>query len=164
MSSATVVDKQQTVLPDQVGEVIDLLAVLRAKGKDVPQRRARLVGADGSEVELPDQLHAALTRVVDALARGLAVTIAPQHTTLTTQQAADMLGVSRPTLIKLLDEGKIPYDKPNSHRRIKLSDLLAYQDRRREERRATLRDLTQEAVEADFYALSPSEFLDDRPK
>jgi excisionase family DNA binding protein len=65
-----------------------------------------------------------LVEAIRALAYGYAVTTAPQNTTLTTQLAADLLGVSRPTLTKLLDEGKIPHSRPDSHRRIKLADLL----------------------------------------
>jgi excisionase family DNA binding protein len=54
---------------------------------------------------------------------------------LTTHEAADVLGVSRPTLIKLLEQERIPYETPHLHRRIRLVDLLAYQETRRGERR-----------------------------
>ncbi|WP_217809842.1 helix-turn-helix domain-containing protein [Micromonospora sp. NBS 11-29] len=91
------------------------------------------------------------------MASGYAVTIAPQHTTLTTQQAADMLGVSRPTLTKLLDEGKIPHERPNSHRRIKLADVLKYQEQRRQERRQLLRTMTAESLDMGLYDLPVSD-------
>lgn len=62
----------------------------------------------------------------------------PNDRILTTQQAAELLGVSRPTVIRLLDENKIPYEKIGSHRRILLRDLLAYRERRRAEQYAAL--------------------------
>lgn len=145
---------EQTILPDPAEQatVIDLLAVLTARGQEPPAARARLVSADGiKQIELPDDLHDALTRVVDALAHGYAVTIAPQHTTLTTQQAADLLGISRPTITKLLDDGKIPFDRPNSHRRIKLTDVLAYQQLRRTERKELLRQMTEDSIDLGLY-------------
>jgi excisionase family DNA binding protein len=76
--------------------------------------------------------------VVQALQQGLAATIAPQTTTLTTQQAAELLGVSRPTVIKLLDKGDVPFERVGTHRRILLRDLLAYRERRRAEQYAAL--------------------------
>jgi excisionase family DNA binding protein len=79
-----------------------------------------------------------LRQVVEALQQGLAVTVAPQTQTLTTQQAADLLGVSRPTVIKLLDEGKIPFERTGTHRRILLRDLLAYREQRRADQYAML--------------------------
>jgi excisionase family DNA binding protein len=145
---------EQTILPDAANnaEVVDLLKVLRDRGRHVPEARARLVSADGSSSQpLPDGLHDILVKALEALANGYAVTIAPQHTTLTTQQAADMLGTSRPTLIKLLDEGKIPYERPNSHRRIKLADLLEYQQVRREERQRLLQSLTLDSIDMGLY-------------
>jgi excisionase family DNA binding protein len=78
--------------------------------------------------------------VVEAMTAGLAVTVAPQSQKLTTQQAADLLGISRPTLIKMLDAKRIPYDKIGSHRRILLRDVLAFRNQRREEQYAALEE------------------------
>jgi excisionase family DNA binding protein len=93
---------------------------------------ARLViGADES-IALPDLVVAALRQVVEAMSRGLAVTIIPQSHILTTQQAADLLGISRPTLIRLLEAGKIDYEIKGTHRRLLLEDVLRYREQRRE--------------------------------
>lgn len=161
MSSVARVLDEQTILPDAASnaEVIDLLKILRDRGQQVPEARARLVSADGSSSKpLPDGLYDILVKTLEALANGYAVTIAPKNTTLTTQQAADMLGVSRPTLTKLLDEGKIPYERPNSHRRIKLADLLNYQQRQRQERREFLRRMTEESLDLGLYDVPASAF------
>lgn len=87
----------------------------------------------GDRVELPAEAYLVLRQVVEAMRQNLAVTVVPQTQTLTTQQAADLLGVSRPTLVKLLDEDRLPFERAGTHRRVLLSDLLAYRAQRREE-------------------------------
>jgi excisionase family DNA binding protein len=115
---------ERTVLPSELTQpMTNLLVALRAHG------RPALVAADGTHIELPDELYEVLSDVVAALSQGLAITVAPQHTVLTTGQAADLLGVSRPTLVRLLEAGEIPFDQPGRHRRIRLGDLLVQRRR-----------------------------------
>ena len=83
------------------------------------------------------------------------ITVVPQTQRLTTQEAADFLGISRPTLVKLLDQEKIPYDQPGLHRRIMFSDLLRYVEQRREERTAALDRMTEDASSAGITAAAP---------
>ena len=70
---------------------------------------------------------------------------------LSTQDAADLLGVSRPTVVKLLQSGEIPYTQPGRHRRIQLEDILDYQHRVRSERRDALAAMSAQAAEDDGY-------------
>lgn len=88
-----------------------------------------LRGADGTEITLPAELADALAFVADAFGHGAAVTLSRHERMVTTQEAADLLGVSRPTVVRMLDHGLIPYDQPGSHRRLRLSDVLAHQAR-----------------------------------
>ena len=102
-------------------------------------QRYFLAGAAvGDQVEIPEEIHRVLLKVVDALTHGLAVTVAPQSTTLTTQQAADLLGVTRPTVIKILNEGGMPFDRVGTHRRLLLGDVLSYREQRRAAQYAAL--------------------------
>ncbi|RZS32198.1 excisionase family DNA binding protein [Herbihabitans rhizosphaerae] len=114
---------------------------------------AALVDRDGTRIELPDELYEVLRDMLTALSQGLAVSVVPQHMMLTTSQAAELLGVSRPTLVRLLEAGEIPYDKPNRHRRVRLDDLLAYQQRARRARAAALDDMVRVSEEAGLYDL-----------
>jgi excisionase family DNA binding protein len=120
--------------------------------------QAVLVGPDGQSVAIPAEVYEALVQVVDALRAGRAITLAPHAQRLTTQQAAEVLGVSRPTLIKLLETGQIPYEQPGRHRRVRLADVLAYRDRAREQRRVALDAMTRDAVSAGLYEAEPSEY------
>ncbi|HLR28188.1 MAG TPA: helix-turn-helix domain-containing protein [Ruania sp.] len=117
---------------EQLGRVYDMLTPDEALD---PRPRYYLVGPvdDGAPVELPEEVYQVLRRVVVAMRQGLSVTISPTSQTLTTQQAADLLGISRPTLIKALDEGKMPFTRSGTHRRIALTDVLDYREKRREQ-------------------------------
>ncbi len=117
-----------------------------------------LLGPDGEQVPLPEEVYRVLVEVVQAMREGKVITLVPRTQRLTTQEAADFLGVSRPTLVKLLEEGKIPYEQPGRHRRIMFTDLLAYQERLREERRAALDRMTEEASEAGLYDGTPEDY------
>ena len=88
-----------------------------------------LVGADGARRDLPPELLEVIGLAAGALAEGRPVTLSCHEQVLSTQEAADLLGVSRPTLVRLLDQGVIAYDQPRRHRRVQLADLLAYQER-----------------------------------
>lgn len=119
---------------------------------------ARLVGPTGDSVFLPSEVYKVLVEVVEAMRAGKAISLAPTTQRLTTQQAANFLGVSRPTLVKLLEEGKIRFDRPGRHRRVSLVDLLAYQASRRSERRDVLRSLTNKSSELGLYEGSTEDY------
>lgn len=133
---------------EQLAVVHDFITEHELGGKGSIAPRYFLAGATaGEQVELPPHVYEVLRQVVQAMKQGLAVTVVPQAHVLTTQQAADLLGVSRPTVIKLLDAGRIPYSKAGSHRRVRLEDVLAYRQSRRAEQYAAL-----EATASDYAA------------
>jgi excisionase family DNA binding protein len=111
----------------------------------------KLVSPDGEKIELPRSVLDALQQVVNELAHERAVAIVPVNKELTTQEAADLLNVSRPYLIKLLEQGELPFFKLGTHRRIRLDDLMEYRKRRDEERERGLAELTQLSQEYGLY-------------
>jgi len=139
--------------PEDLDQLLDL-----ARFVEHHTEPGLLLGPDGEQVPLPAEVYRVLRHVVEVMRQGKATLVAPQGLLLTTQEAADFLGVSRPTLVKLLEDGAIPFEKPNRHRRVRLQDLLDFQNRRREERRATLNQLTEEASELGLYEGSPADY------
>lgn len=81
------------------------------------------------------------------MAEGKAISLIPSASEVTTQQAADMLHVSRPHIVKLLEQGTIPFKKVGSHRRILLEDLLKYEAEQKEKKRENLQFLAEQAQE-----------------
>ena len=112
---------------------------------------ARLVGPNKDGVPLPSSLRRVLVAAARQLAEGHGVSILPVTAEVTTQQAADLLNVSRPFVIGLLDKGEIPFHKVGTHRRIRLKDLLAYRRRRDAARHVVIDRLTAEAQELGIY-------------
>lgn len=103
-----------------------------------------IVCADGTAVPLPSPLIPLVRQLAHALAEDRVVSIHTSSRELTTQQAADMLNVSRPFFIShILGTGQLPYHTVGTHRRIAFDDLMAYKQQRDAERRRALRELSQ---------------------
>jgi excisionase family DNA binding protein len=113
--------------------------------------QAKLVTANGEQIHIPDSVYQVLRQVVHAMAKGQAISIVPQEQELTTQQAADILNVSRPFLIKLLEQGEIPHIMVGTHRRIRFQDVMIYKQQRDTKRTKLLDELIQESQDMGFY-------------
>ncbi len=128
--------------PTDLREILALDSLFQRASAPGIERGPLLIGVDGERTALPEELYHVLVEVVSAMSKGQAISLAPQNTRLTTREAADFLGVSRPTLVRLLDEGKISYEQPSRHRYVLLTDLIAYRASRRHARRETLAEMT----------------------
>jgi excisionase family DNA binding protein len=101
----------------------------------------------GVELILPNSAMRLLSHLLTEMSQGNAVTLIPTHANLTTQEAADYLGVSRPYLIGLLENRKINFQKVGTHRRIRFSDLQAFKDRQQQEHENAMNELAEQAQE-----------------
>lgn len=118
--------------------------------REHPEADRAHVTLDGRDLVLPRQALALLRDVLADMAQGHAVTIVPTQAELTTQQAADMLNISRPHLIKLLEVGEIQFTKTGSHRRIRYNDVVAYKQAQLAESKRLLAELAEQAQQDDL--------------
>lgn len=119
--------------------------------KDNQSARYFLADSDGNRLEIPPSAFRILVRAVRDLSLGRSVAIIHYEHELTTQQAADILNVSRPHLIKLVDEGKVPHHMVGTHRRIRMGDLVQFKQVRDEDRRRALAELRQVSESLGLY-------------
>ncbi|BAC89663.1 glr1722 [Gloeobacter violaceus PCC 7421] len=133
-SALSEVDKQRL----QQALQSDFLPVLLSKGGDV--------------VELPQPVNDLFIEILQAVRRKEAVFLIHEDEAFTTQAAADYMGVSRQFFVRLLEDGKLPFHRVGTHRRVLFKDLIAYRQARSGERRAKLDKMTEELVEADLDA------------
>src|SRR6266568_857944 len=135
--------EERTFLPvedrEELATVLGFLdAHERRRGTEARPSYA-LVGVDEHDrIELPQEVHDALKQVVAALLAGRAVTVAPRSMALTSQQAADVLGVSRPTVKRLIEKGELPAERVGTRHRLRLDDVLQYRAARRQRQYSVL--------------------------
>ncbi|MFD3593195.1 helix-turn-helix domain-containing protein [Nocardia sp. NPDC058640] len=129
--------EEKTFIPvdngDSLAPVLSFLAAheLRDSSSKANPSYALVGVAEHDRIELPWEVHQALKQVVLAMLAGKAVTVAPHSMTLTSQQAADLLGVSRPTVIRLIDKNELPAERVGTRHRLRLDDVLDYREARR---------------------------------
>lgn len=131
-------------------EAFRTLEVLQTTEPNKEKKRKLQVSVDDTTtVTIPESALEFLVELLHQMSRGKAITLLPVDSELSTQQAADMLNVSRPHLVKLLEEGKIPFTKVGKHRRILTEDLMEYKEKKAQQRRDSLKKLTEEAQNLD---------------
>jgi excisionase family DNA binding protein len=155
MVAAVASDKRRRLEPmraprEDRAEIAELSSALHPSSSG-REAHYDLVGPDGKRHRIPESVIHGLARLAEVLARGDALTIVPVGARVTTQQAADLLNVSRQYLVRLLDEGKLPYDRTGAHRRLKIEDVLAYKQERDRKRDAGLDELTRLTEELGGY-------------
>jgi len=150
MAPTALLDQQLSV-PDeatvaQAAEAVTTLDKFLRNSPDIAGATVRLRADDNdATLEIPGEALRLLVDVLAQIANGNAVTVAPVHAELTTQQAADLLNVSRPYLVKLLEEDKIPHRRVGNRRRVLFTDLLSYKRIDDVDRHAVANKLTAEA-------------------
>ncbi|MFU5112073.1 helix-turn-helix domain-containing protein [Pseudomonas aeruginosa] len=148
----TIADLNRTMLPDEreIAAAVEsrrqLAAFLSTK---LETQRIEILDDEQRPhtVQLPVSALRLLDEILSELAMGNAVKVVPIHAELTTQEAADLLNVSRPHLVKLLDENVIPHTKVGRHRRVKFADLMGYKQRRTAESHHAMDELAAQAQE-----------------
>ena len=148
----TTAELNRTVLPDEkeIAAAVEsrrqLAAFLTTK---LETQRIEILDDEQRphSVQLPASALRLLDEILSELAMGNAVKVVPIHAELTTQEGADLLNVSRPHLVKLLDENVIPHTKVGRHRRVKFADLMDYKQRRTDESRQAMDELAAQAQE-----------------
>lgn len=118
-------------------------------GKKQKNDRAH-IKMDGQDLIMPRSAILFLRDILTEMAQGNAINIVPIHHLLTTQEAANLLNVSRPYLIQLLSKKEIPFSKVGTHRRIRFIDLIEYKTKRDQESEKLLDELVREAEENDM--------------
>ena len=136
--------QEDIVLARESGRALSTVLLTRANTQEIDFHDDK--GAVRT-VRMPTSALRLLLEVLTEIGQGNAVSIIPIHTELTTQEAADILNVSRPFLVQLLEKGEMPFHKTGSHRRVRYQDLIAYKKRIDAERRKTLDELTAQAQE-----------------
>ena len=137
--------KKSIPLPkSQQQQVQDLEKLLR---RGVPA----LISATGERIELPDTVVDVLRTAVGFMSHGQTVTLIPDNRAITTQRAADILGMSRPFFIKQLESGIMAHHRIGNQRRVYLRDVLEFAKKRDKERFAALDRLARDAFEAGLY-------------
>ncbi len=116
-----------------------------------PAKPLQFVGPDGVTEDIPIEIYAVLREVFQHLKDGQAISLIPDDTQLTTQQAAEILNISRPYLYRMLDADEIPFIQVGTHRKLRLADVEVLRERRRNESRKALNAIAELNEDCDDY-------------
>ncbi|MFN0105812.1 MAG: excisionase family DNA-binding protein [Bryobacteraceae bacterium] len=126
-------------------------AQIRALRELVQQGAVKVAGTRGRSIPLPEPVVTLLDEILRNMQAGKAVSIVPEHQQLTTQRAANLLGVSRPFMVRLVEEGKVAYHMVGSHRRVYVNDVLEYRQRRDKGRHDAINRMARMELESGTY-------------
>ena len=115
------------------------------------EEKAALIAPDGTTIQLPPSVHEVLVRVVEQMQEGKAIAVLPLMEELSTQAAADLLGVSRQFFVRECEAHKLPFHYTGTHRRVLLKDLLEYKKQRELARRESIVRIARQSEELGEY-------------
>jgi len=148
--SSEMYSEDSVVASEQERDVLQRLEQMLA---DRPDRRIGIHDDDDGFIEVPESVQAVVREAIRILANDEAVSVSAIDRELTTQQAADLLNMSRTYFTQLLDHGDIAFHRVGTHRRVRLQDLLTYKRERDAQRREGLRRLTRKSRRLGLYDL-----------
>lgn len=123
--------------------------ILKSRQKNVKSIEISVAG-DEARIKIPVRALEHLQEILQSMAEGKTVSLIDNEEELTTQEAADILNISRPYLVKLLESGEIPFTKVGKHRRVRFKDLNAYKKKHKRKRQRHLKELAKQAQELDM--------------
>jgi excisionase family DNA binding protein len=144
-------------LPDAERPALKLLNETLAHVAVADHGKAMLIGPNGEDVEIPASLFRVLRQAVALLTKGARVVVAPIDKEISTQEAADLLNVSRPYLVSLIDKEEIPCEKTGRYRKLRFGEVLAYKEQRNANRRRILAEMMRKNREAGLYDIEDAE-------
>jgi excisionase family DNA binding protein len=138
--------EDQRIARQSISKIKGVLRKLRtASSRGVKIKIQETEESTGEYINIPKKAFSLLEAIITGMSEGKSITLIPSDSEVSTQQAADMLNVSRPHLVKLLESGKIPFKKVGSHRRILLEDLISYENGLKKNREEQLQNLVEQA-------------------
>ena len=149
LSAIKLSNKQEITMPtpEEITMAEESIGKISAYMHSTKEPAIQLItrGKPSAPISVPDAVIKTLVKFLTQIAKGNAVTIIPVHMEITTQQAADLLNVSRPFLVSLLEEGKIPFRRVGTRRRVLAKDVLEYKEAIDKKRNEVLDELVEEA-------------------
>jgi excisionase family DNA binding protein len=149
-------------LVEEVGMSTFPVSIAESEGERVRElaqmmirQRVALVGHDDQRHEIPDSVYRLLLSVLRIMQEGEALSIVPQMQELTTQRAANLLGVSRQFFVRLLDDERLSFHRTGTHRRVYLKDVLEFRKRQDQQRKGSIERIAKEEVAQRTYDDSP---------
>ena len=145
--------RRQSALLDPIAPAVQEAPALQEMDRAFSKSNSqpRLVSPEGEELVLPESLYQVLKEVVHMMASGRAIHLVPVNMELTTQEAADLLNVSRPHLVNMLESGQLPYRKVGTHRRVLFEDVMNYKHARDLARQRALDEMARLSQEEGEY-------------
>ena len=134
--------REQEIASKSVSSLVHTAAAISRQKLDSVKIK---IQETGEFITIPKKAVDLLFNIINSMAEGKSISIVPSDSEITTQQAADILNMSRPHIVKLLEDGVIPFKKVGSHRRILLEDLIEYDRKLKEQRNASLKNLAEQA-------------------
>lgn len=137
-------------------EEIETIKQLKKLISKAENKELQISTSNGESIALPNSVTDIFRTVINVIAQGKGISLIPVAEEVTTTQGAEILNISRPYLMRLIENGEIPYHQVGTHKRINLQDLLEYKKIRDTKRKKGLQKLTELSQELGLYDIDYS--------